>query len=221
MEQGRLQEAVGHYEQALRITPEYAEAQNNLALGLLQLGRRTEAIEHWEQALRIKPDYAGVHYKLGLAFEKMGRVQEAIGHQEQAVRLQPDFADACNSLAWLLATHPPAQGGDPARAVALAQRACEFTGNRWAGYLDTLAVAYAAAGRFEDARNVLFLFSLVVELQFHDLAQLVRLGPVDRQGEAPLQEWVLDLGQLGIERDNSLPAGLVGVADKADLDWGR
>ena len=67
------------------------------------------------------------------------------------MRLQPDFADACNSLAWLLATHPPAQGGDPARAVALAQRACEFTGNRWAGYLDTLAAAYAAAGRFGEA----------------------------------------------------------------------
>jgi tetratricopeptide (TPR) repeat protein len=148
---GRLEEAVRHYEQALRINPEYAEAQNNLALALLQLGRLTEAIEHWEQALRIKPDYAGAHYKLGLALEKTGRVQEAIGHYEQVVRLQPDFADAGNSLAWLLATHPPAQGGNAVRAVALAQRACELTGNSRAGYLDTLAAAYAAAGQFREA----------------------------------------------------------------------
>jgi spermidine synthase len=61
------------------------------------------------------------------------------------------FADAYNNLAWLLATHAPAQGGNAARAVALAQRACELAGNSRAGYLDTLAVAYAAAGRFREA----------------------------------------------------------------------
>ncbi len=58
---------------------------------------------------------------------------------------------ACNNLAWLLATLAPAQGGDPARAVALAQRACELTGHDDANSLDTLAVAYAANGRFNDA----------------------------------------------------------------------
>jgi protein O-mannosyl-transferase len=58
---------------------------------------------------------------------------------------------ADNNLAWLLATLAPAEGGDPVRAVTLAQRACELTGHRDANYLDTLAVAYAATGRFNDA----------------------------------------------------------------------
>ncbi|MGA2140739.1 MAG: hypothetical protein ABSH14_17945, partial [Verrucomicrobiia bacterium] len=53
--------------------------------------------------------------------------------------------------AWLLATLAPADGGDPVRAVTLAERAGELTNNREAEYLDTLAVAYAAAGRFNDA----------------------------------------------------------------------
>ena len=61
------------------------------------------------------------------------------------------MVEAQNSLAWLLATLAPAQGGDPIRAVSLAQRACELTGNRVATDVDTLAVAYAAAGRFNDA----------------------------------------------------------------------
>jgi hypothetical protein len=35
--------------------------------------------------------------------------------------------------------------------VDLAQQACELIGNRRAGYLDTLAAAYAAAGQFSEA----------------------------------------------------------------------
>jgi tetratricopeptide (TPR) repeat protein len=49
-------EAIGHYEEALRLKPDYAEAHYNLGVALLRLGRVPEAIGHWEQALRIKPD---------------------------------------------------------------------------------------------------------------------------------------------------------------------
>jgi tetratricopeptide (TPR) repeat protein len=149
--QSKVQEAINHYEQALRIQPDYAEAHNNLGIALVRLGRLREAIEQYQQALRIKPDYAEAQYNLGNALMGQGGLQEAIGHYEQALRIQPDFADAYNNLAWLLATHASAQGGDAVRAVDLAQRACELTGNRQAGYLDTLAAAYAAAGRFREA----------------------------------------------------------------------
>jgi tetratricopeptide (TPR) repeat protein len=91
---GQVQEAVGHYEQAVRIQPDYTEAQNNLGLALVQLGRLQEAIGHYEQALRINPDDAPVHNNLGAALRRQGRLQEAIGHYEQAVRLKPDFAEA-------------------------------------------------------------------------------------------------------------------------------
>ena len=118
---------------------------------MVQLGRLPEAIEQYEQALRLKPDYAEVHYNLGVALVQLGRLPEAMGHWEQASRIRPDHSEAENNLAWLLATLAPADGGDPVRAVTLAERACELTNNRVAGYLDTLAAAYAAAGRFNDA----------------------------------------------------------------------
>jgi hypothetical protein len=70
---------------------------------------------------------------------------------EHTLACTSDNSLACNNLAWLLATLGPAEGGNPARAVVLAQRACELTGNNDANSLDTLAVAYAAAGRFNDA----------------------------------------------------------------------
>ena len=149
--QSKVQEAINHYEQALRIEPDYAEAHNNLGIALVRLGKMQEAIEQYQQALRIRPDYAEARYNLGNAWVRLGWLQEAIDNYEQALRIQPDFADACNNLAWLLATHGPAEGGDAVRAVDLAQQACELTGNRQAGHLDTLAAAYAAAGRFREA----------------------------------------------------------------------
>ena len=91
---GRLQEAIGHFEQAVRIRPNQAEAHNNLGAALALTGQMQGAVEQYERALRLKPDYADAHNSLGLALEKVGRVQEAIGHFEQALRFQPDFVSA-------------------------------------------------------------------------------------------------------------------------------
>jgi tetratricopeptide (TPR) repeat protein len=148
---GRVSEAIEHYQQALRVSPGFAEAHYNLATALLAMGNAQEAAKHLERFVELNPDSAEAQYYLAEASNQTGRPREAIGHYEQALRLQPDFADAYNNLAWLLATHTPAEGGDAIRAVDLAQRACELTGDRRAGYLDTLAAAYAAAGRFREA----------------------------------------------------------------------
>ena len=62
-------------------------------------------------------------------------------------------ATVLNNLAWLLSIHE----GDPARAteaVALAEEAVTSLGADDFEALDTLAAAYAAAGRYGDARRV-------------------------------------------------------------------
>ena len=55
--QGKPEEAVSHYAEALRIKPDYAEAHNNLGAALARLGRMKEAVEHFSEAVRIKPGY--------------------------------------------------------------------------------------------------------------------------------------------------------------------
>ncbi|MGO9610215.1 MAG: tetratricopeptide repeat protein, partial [Verrucomicrobiia bacterium] len=127
------------------------QAHISLGVALFQIGKVPEAITHYEQALRIKPDYAEAHDSLGLALKAMGKVAEPAEQYEEALRIKPNYPQALNNLAWLLATHVPTEGGDPVRAVALAERACKLTDNGAATYLDTLAAAYAAAGRFDDA----------------------------------------------------------------------
>ncbi len=95
---GRIQEAIPHYEQALRLNPDYAEVHDNLGLALMSLGRVPEAIGQFEQALTIKPGFAVAHGNLGMALVRLGRIQEAIPHYEQALRLNPDYAEAHNNL---------------------------------------------------------------------------------------------------------------------------
>ena len=49
---------MGHFEQALRIRPDDAEAHYNLGVALEQVGRLQEAMVHYEHALWINPDHA-------------------------------------------------------------------------------------------------------------------------------------------------------------------
>jgi tetratricopeptide (TPR) repeat protein len=63
----------------------------------------------------------------------------------------PDRLDALNALSWLLATHGGFDASHADEAINLAERACELTGYQQPAVLDTLAAAYAAAGRFNDA----------------------------------------------------------------------
>ena len=56
-----------------------------------------------------------------------------------------------NAAARILAAHPDADFHDPGEAVRLAERAAELTKNGSPVILDTLAMAYASAGRFKDA----------------------------------------------------------------------
>ncbi len=55
---GKREEAIEHYQQALRIKPDFAEAHVDLGMALAQTGKIEEAIAHFEQALELRPDYA-------------------------------------------------------------------------------------------------------------------------------------------------------------------
>jgi tetratricopeptide (TPR) repeat protein len=86
-DRGRTAEAIIHFQQALKLKPEYAETHNNLANMLLISGRIEEAIPHYQRALEITPDYAEVHANLGTALAKLGRTDEAIKHYQKALVL--------------------------------------------------------------------------------------------------------------------------------------
>src|SRR5438552_79473 len=97
-QQGKLTEAMEHYQTALRINPDYADAHNNVGAVLADQGRLAEAIEHYREALRLKPDHADAHYNWGNALAQQGKPAEAIEHYRQALRIKPD--DALSHTNW-------------------------------------------------------------------------------------------------------------------------
>jgi len=99
---GNADEAMVHYQMALEIKPDYAEAHYNLGYALLKMGNVDEAIAHFQKALQIKPDYAEAHNNLGYALIQKGSVDEAIPHFQKALQIKPDYADAHNNLGNIL-----------------------------------------------------------------------------------------------------------------------
>jgi Flp pilus assembly protein TadD len=148
---GRSDEAIRSYRRALESNPELARAHHNLGTELANGGRLQEAIPRFEEAVHLAPEWAGARYHLGRALRLAGRTAEALDQLRRAVELDPEHWESLSDMAWILATSAEAAVRDPARAVQLASRAVDLTDGRHAIPLDTLAAAYAAAGRFDEA----------------------------------------------------------------------
>jgi protein O-mannosyl-transferase len=102
-DQGKFDEALAHYREAVRLKPDYAEAHTNLGAVLAHEGRDAESVAEYNEALRLKPDDAIAHTNLGLLLQSQGREDDAIAHYQEALRLKPDFAEAHNNLGSALA----------------------------------------------------------------------------------------------------------------------
>ncbi len=173
---GKLDEAVNHFHQAIQIKPDHTEAYNNLGSLLAAMGRLDEAIDHLRQALQtksdVKPtlraersrtinrysqafqpkaDYARVHYNLGDMLVRTGDLTGALENFREALRLKPNWPEPFNDTAEILATHPDPKVKDVDQAIRLAERAAQLTGHQDISILETLAMCYAVAGRFDRA----------------------------------------------------------------------
>jgi protein O-mannosyl-transferase len=149
--QGRVAEATEHYRIALEIKPDFAEAHYNLGNLLARQGRPAEAAKHYQKASETRPDSPKVHYRLALTLKDLGQFEGAIVHYQKILELEPRPLLAQNALAWLLATCPDASLRNGSRAVELAQQAEQLSRGASPEILDTLAAAYAEAGRFSEA----------------------------------------------------------------------
>src|SRR5262249_4177341 len=61
-DQGRIDEAIGHYREAISLQPNFAEAHANLGIALAKQGRIDEAIPEFQATVRLTPAVALAHY---------------------------------------------------------------------------------------------------------------------------------------------------------------
>jgi tetratricopeptide (TPR) repeat protein len=148
---GRYNEAVPYLTKAIRISPTHFNARNNLGMVFLKLGKLNEAIACFDELIKQKQDSSIVYVNLALVYYKQGRYDLAMQNCAKAEQLKPNDIESLNNMAWLFATIGDASARDANKAIVYARRACELSAYNDADNLDTLAVAYAAAGKFNDA----------------------------------------------------------------------
>ncbi len=151
LQQGRFEEATMHFNKALEAKQDYAKAHVNLGILLGLKGKHRESIEHYQKAIELDPFLADAHYNLAITLGEQGKMREAIEQCRAALRLKPNWPEAKNNLAWMLATQKKPSYRDALEAIRLAEAACKAVNYSDSGLLDTLAAAYAAAGRFDQA----------------------------------------------------------------------
>ena len=98
--QGRAEEAIEHYREAIAIQPKWsAGGHYNIAVGLWDLGDLNGAIAEFRETIRFDPKFAQAHANLGLALKEQNKTNEAIMEYRTGIRLKPDLQEAHNNLA--------------------------------------------------------------------------------------------------------------------------
>jgi len=151
---GRIDEAIIHWEEALKLDPGNAKIHFALAKALTREGETERAILHWEQTLQLDPNQPLAHNILAEILCKQGKIVEAVAHWKHAVDLRADLPLVLNNLAWVMSTQDNEKFRNPTEAVRFAEKACKLTKYESPDLLDTLSVAYAAAGKFKEAIQV-------------------------------------------------------------------
>jgi tetratricopeptide (TPR) repeat protein len=96
--EGRLDEAMQRYLDAIRLAPNPARAHLNHGNVLLLKGDLQGALNAFSTAIKHKPDYAGAYYNIGNALLGNRQFDEAVTNYRRALEIQPDYAEVHCSL---------------------------------------------------------------------------------------------------------------------------
>ena len=91
---GQIDDSIRHYNKAIAIKPDYAEAYSNLGNTLQEQGNLEEAIDAYNKAIDIQPKYADAYNNLGNTLHLQGRLDKAIDAYKKALSINPSLSDA-------------------------------------------------------------------------------------------------------------------------------
>jgi tetratricopeptide (TPR) repeat protein len=98
----RIPEALDHARRAVDLAPNFAEARNDLGVGLTRTGDPTAGIAEFQRSLALKPTYDEAENNWGIAEAQRGNLAEAMKHYQRALDLNPDYADVHVNIGNLL-----------------------------------------------------------------------------------------------------------------------
>jgi tetratricopeptide (TPR) repeat protein len=150
---GRLPEAIERFSIALKSEPDYVEARVGLADSFRRSRRPGESLAHYEQAMKADPRRTEAAFGYALALIQLRRFAQARDRLSEFARVHQDDPRFAHALARVLAASPDDRVRDGQRALTLVQELLASE-QKTPELGETLAMALAAAGRFDEAASL-------------------------------------------------------------------
>jgi Flp pilus assembly protein TadD len=161
--EARTADAVGYFQEALRASPDYWIALENLGNAYRQQKRWDEARATLERAAAARPQDPEANYSLAMVYAQTDDTDRAYQYLQNALRLRPDYPEALNNLGVL---YLRTRRRDD--AVAKFEECIRVAPSFDQAYLN-LARVYSLEGARDKARAV--LLDLLKQHPGHALAQ--------------------------------------------------
>ena len=143
--QGRLDEAMRAFQEAVRLNPNLPEVYCNLGRIASSQGRVAEALAYYQKALALQPDSITALCNFGELLRQIGRTDEALEQFQKAVEIVPDNATSQNNLGYSLSMK-----GRPDEALVHFQKAVDLDPDN-AIFHDNFAFFLLQRGRGDEA----------------------------------------------------------------------
>ena len=156
-QRGETDESVAVYRDAIKVQPKSTELHHGLAELLERQSKIPESEVELDQVIVLlreqlqSKEEPWILQELGMTLLRRGQRQDAVAQFRRIVELDPKASDACNNIAWALATNQNTKLRDGEIAVEFATKACELTEWKNASFIDTLAAACAESSDFDAA----------------------------------------------------------------------
>jgi tetratricopeptide (TPR) repeat protein len=147
--EGRTEEAIQHFQEALRLSPDHLVALENLGNAYRVQKRWDNARTTLERAVAVGPDDAEANYSLGMVFAQTSENEQALRYLQKALQVRPDYPEALNNLGILYL-----RTGKQDAAEASFKESIRVAPAFDQAYLN-LARVYAIDGKPEQARSLL------------------------------------------------------------------
>jgi tetratricopeptide (TPR) repeat protein len=169
--EGKTDEAIGFFQQALGINPDHTVALQNLGNAYRQKKDWDAARKTLEHALALNPEDAEANYGLGMVYAQLNDTERAYEFLQKALAARPAYPEALNNLGILYL-----RTGRPEEAKKSFAESIRMSPGFEQSYLN-LARVYAIEGDKAKARATLQELLKVHPEQAQARKELEELGP--------------------------------------------